>query len=318
MQEKVFVGKKVGRVAGALCLALVFGSVNLAPLAWAAPTVEKNVPAATAAMSNEEVNAWVALLDPASRKALFESEEAFAKYLQQETTRKAAVQAVKAAGFGEEPKAKAILARKNEELLLNLYLGQQLESRLDKNYPPVEEVKSYYQNNKEKLQIEERVSLSQIFLAVPEKASAEEEKAVAKKAKDLAASLQKGSVTFAAAAEKNSDHQPSRLTGGFMGVVKASEMIPEVKKDIMALAPGAVSAPVRSKSGWHIFKMGEKLAVHPISLEEAEPGIRQLLIKAEQEKLGQKVVDGLLGGKTVTVDPATSKKLYSELKEKQK
>lgn len=315
MQRIGLTTKKIGRPVTALFLAALLCSGVAAANPGGAGEGPKNEATAGATMSRAEVGEWVANLDQKSRQALFENEESFAKYLQQEATRKAAVQAVKANGFAEDAKVKFVLTRKSEELLLSLYVAQQLESRLDKNYPSAEEVKSYYEQNKEKLQLEERVALSQIFLAVPEKASGEES---AKKAKELAASLQKGSISFAAAAGKNSDHLPSRLNGGFMGVLKVSELIPEVKNEILALSPGAVSGPVRSKTGWHIFKLSEKLAAQPLSLEEAEAGIRQLLSKAEQEKMGQKIVEALLAGKTVGLDAEASKKLYHELKEKQK
>lgn len=310
--------KMIGKGSTALLVAacLCFGVVGGGPAG--ADEGQKNGAGSGTTISSAEVGEWVSNLDQKSRQALFANEETFAKYLQQEATRKAAVQAVKASGFAEEGKVKYLLNRKGEELLLSLYLAQQLESRFDKNYPPAEEVKAYYERNKEKLQLEERVAVSQIFLAVPEKASGEEEKAVAQKAKELAASLQKGSISFAAAAGKNSDHLPSRLNGGFMGVLKVSELIPELKNEVLALSPGTSSGPVRSKAGWHIFKLGEKMAAQPLSLAEAEAGIRQLLGKAEQEKMGQKIIDSLLAGKTVGFEAEASKKLYGELKEKEK
>lgn len=309
MQKEISISGKIKRGAVGLLVALCWG-VGSPSLCQAG--------AGGAALSGDEFGQLVANLDPKSRQALFESEESFLKYLRQEATRKAVLQAIKASGFAEEARNKYLLARKGEELLLNLYLAQQVEGKLDKNYPPAEEVKAYYERNKEKLQLEERVALAQIFLAVPEKASAEEEKATAKKAKELAEEVRKGTMTFAAAAGKNSDHLPSRLNGGFMGVVKVSELIPEVKNEILALAPGTIGAPVRSKSGWHIFKLSEKLAPQSLSLAEAEQGIRQLLIKGEQETLSQKAIEALLGGKELPFDEAAGKKIYSEMKEKTK
>ncbi len=76
---------------------------------------------------------------------------------------------------------------------------------------------------------------------------------------------------------------PSASEGGDLGTFQRGDLPEDFEKAIFSLAPGTVSKTVRTKYGYHIFMVEEKIAAHQQRLWEVKDQIRERL-QQEQER----------------------------------
>ncbi len=96
--------------------------------------------------------------------------------------------------------------------------------------------------------------LRHILIAVPKDASAEEVNALREQIYKIAVETQ-GEMSFAEAARMYSQDAKTRDSGGDLGYVAEGSMMPELERVVKKLEIGQVSQPVRSETGWHVFKL---------------------------------------------------------------
>jgi peptidyl-prolyl cis-trans isomerase SurA len=75
----------------------------------------------------------------------------------------------------------------------------------------------------------------------------------------------------------------SAKDGGDLGVLKRGELAQDIEEQILALAPGQVSAPYRSQIGWHVFRLESKEALEGDTLARAKQQIRDILFRQKYE-----------------------------------
>ncbi|NGP54140.1 peptidylprolyl isomerase [Thioalkalivibrio sp. XN8] len=97
--------------------------------------------------------------------------------------------------------------------------------------------------------------ISQILVALPADATEAQVAAAAGRAGQIRARLLEGA-DFAALAVAESAGQQA-LSGGRLGWRKGSQLPPQFADVIQSLAPGETSEPVRSSSGFHIFRIND-------------------------------------------------------------
>jgi peptidyl-prolyl cis-trans isomerase SurA len=95
--------------------------------------------------------------------------------------------------------------------------------------------------------------ISQLLVALPQDPTAEQIEAAEARIRDMHARLQAG-VDFAEMAVAESDGQQA-LAGGNLGWRRGSQLPQQFAAVILALQPGQFSDPVRSSSGFHIFRL---------------------------------------------------------------
>ena len=98
--------------------------------------------------------------------------------------------------------------------------------------------------------VEERVSVWQIFLPTPEGTTDSQISELESQSRQIADDIRAGRTDFTNAALSYSAHQPSKLNGGNMGILKVSELIPGIHEPLMALDEGEISDPVKSEMGF--------------------------------------------------------------------
>jgi len=80
----------------------------------------------------------------------------------------------------------------------------------------------------------------------------------------------------------------SKDYGGDLGYFTAAEMVPAFSKAAFALQPGEISAPVKTKYGWHVIKVEDRKAGGPEPYDKVKGAIRLVLLrKAVQDELEQ-------------------------------
>lgn len=74
----------------------------------------------------------------------------------------------------------------------------------------------------------------------------------------LRRNIEKGSISFAAAAKKYSEDTGSASLGGELGYAPASRYDPAFAQGLVSLSVGQISKPIKSSFGWHLIYLEDK------------------------------------------------------------
>jgi peptidyl-prolyl cis-trans isomerase SurA len=170
------------------------------------------------------------------------------------------------ASFREDTRTQIILARlKNQEVINRISVTDQ-------------EIKNFLAQNMSALADRSQVRLQHILIATPEGATPEAIQLAADKTERILGELQNGA-DFAEVALLYSDGRQA-LEGGDLGWMKLSQ-VPSIASDAArTLDKGAISEPVRTASGFHLFRMldykgGERILI-------TQTHARHILIKTNE------------------------------------
>ena len=139
----------------------------------------------------------------------------------------------------------------------------QMVSKVLKNFPSDELVKSAYQNLTNQLRGSLEYNASHILVN-------EEDQA-----KNILKDLNAGK-DFDDLAKKHSVG-PTAKNGGKLNWFDLSTMVPEFSTALMVLSEGDISQPVKTKFGWHVIKLNETREKKIPSLEKVRPELVQNL-----------------------------------------
>jgi parvulin-like peptidyl-prolyl isomerase len=144
-----------------------------------------------------------------------------------------------------------------------------------------EELRAYYDNNKDKFQREERVFLREIVVAQGKANDPVAAATAEKKAIDLVARARKGE-KFPDLAQANSD-APSSKDGGFLNPYVKGDMDPKVEAAVWDKGRGYVTDPIRIENGWLILKVDDQHKAGLADFEEVQPTIQDFLMRSRLE-----------------------------------
>jgi parvulin-like peptidyl-prolyl isomerase len=162
-----------------------------------------------------------------------------------------------------------------------------------KQFVPFEEVKEYYDENVEdEFMKPGKIRARHILISVPQNATQEQEAAARTKIEDLLKQLNEGA-DFATLAKQHSNCA-SKQKGGDLGYFGEGDMVPEFEKAAYKLEKGDISPIVRTKFGYHIIKLEDRLEDEPRELEEVEDKIRGFLVDKDIEKKAYKKAKEIL------------------------
>ncbi len=238
----------------------------------------------------DDLRSVVAVLSEAERARVIGDKAAFAQLVQREAARRSLIRAAQSAGLDSRPEIALLMQRNSEQVLVDSFVQLKAGAALSAEFPSDAQVKAFYENNPERFRLDERIPVWQIFLSAPKDGDPAAVTEIEKQAKATAKALKSGTLTFAEAAAQNSDHEPSRLNGGFMGNLRISELIPEIKAVAVEAKPGEISGPVRSAAGFHLIKRGERIEARTLPLERVAPQIRASMRQAAETRARQRVV----------------------------
>ena len=138
-----------------------------------------------------------------------------------------------------------------EQLTIMRTVGREVQSKVSVTDA---EVRAYYQANKDSIaKRPEAIRLAHILIAF--EPDSQQVRRARQRADSLYAVIQKGR-SFPELAERFSD-DPSGRRGGDLGTFARGEMVPEFEAVAFELKPMAVSAPVRTRFGFHIIQVLE-------------------------------------------------------------
>ncbi len=133
-----------------------------------------------------------------------------------------------------------------------------------------DEVKNYYDNNKDMFKSEETVNAKHILVESKEKAE------------EILEKINNG-VSFEDAALEFSSC-PSSNQGGSLGEFGRGRMVPEFENAAFELAVGEVSGPVQTQFGYHIIKVEGKTEPSMREYDEVKAMIASNLLHEKQNK----------------------------------
>lgn len=134
-----------------------------------------------------------------------------------------------------------------------------------------DEIKKFYEDNKEKFKKPESAVASHILVDSEEKAN------------EVLQEIENGT-SFEEAAKKYSSC-PSKAQGGNLGEFTRGKMVPEFEEAAFAMEVGATSEPVKTQFGYHIIKLTDKKEESLNTFEEVENQINQQLLAMKQQEV---------------------------------
>jgi len=143
-----------------------------------------------------------------------------------------------------------------------------------------------------KLRTAERVRFQHILFNVDPKATAEQSAAVAKKAAEVKAQLDKGA-DFSDLAKQYSDDKVTGKRGGEAGYIVRGQMIKEFEDAVFTLPVGSISNVVKTKLGLHIIRVEEKKIATALTYEDAKPLLTDFLLRTTAAVEYSRFVDDL-------------------------
>ncbi len=144
-----------------------------------------------------------------------------------------------------------------------------------------DEIQQYYTENQEEFKIEETATGRQIVLKVSEKAPAEE---VEKRKQEAMAIIEKAkSGSDFAELAKTFTEGPEKENGGKIGPFTREGIFPPVADAAFSMEIGGISDPIRTRYGWHIFKLEERTPASISPLENVRQSIQSKLASQKQK-----------------------------------
>jgi peptidyl-prolyl cis-trans isomerase C len=153
----------------------------------------------------------------------------------------------------------------------------------DKAQATDEEVKVYYEKNKEKFMRPEARRLKHILISVKPEATTDEWKSKKARAQEVIDKIKAGE-DMSVVAWDYSDG-PYRVKGGDMGLVHQGRLYPPLEKEVFQLEPGRLSGIIETIYGYHIVRVEEVRVTEQLSLEDVYPKVQKELTEKKEKQL---------------------------------
>ena len=154
---------------------------------------------------------------------------------------------------------------------------------IDKAQASDEEVKAYYEKNKNKFMRPEARQLTHILISVKPSADDEERKLKRARAQEVIDKIKAGENMSTVAWDYSDD--PYRVKSGDYGLVHKGRLYPDLEKEVFQIEPGRLSEIVETIYGYHIFRVEKVKASEQLSLEDVHDKIQKELTEKKEKQL---------------------------------
>jgi len=166
-----------------------------------------------------------------------------------------------------DPDVKELIADANRKILIS----RVIEDEAKKSAPVSEDdVKLYYEQNKEKYMVPEMIRASHILTSTEEEAKAAK------------GELNSGADFAKVAKEYSKDLTKDR--GGDLGYFSKGQMIPEFEKPAFSLQPGQVSDIIKTRFGYHIIELTDRKPAAYQDFDEVKDTVRTTIVRDRQRE----------------------------------
>jgi peptidyl-prolyl cis-trans isomerase C len=139
-----------------------------------------------------------------------------------------------------------------------------------------EEVRKFYDDNRDKMKIQERVRASHILIRVPADATDEVKTQKLTEVKSVQTLLKQGE-KFPDVARKYSEDPVSAREGGDLGYFTRGQMVPEFEMVAFSLKTNEISDIVTTKFGYHILLITDRQPAGERSFDDVKADIEKYL-----------------------------------------
>jgi peptidyl-prolyl cis-trans isomerase C len=232
------------------------------------------------------------------QEALLQDPQKMMKMINRMVEAKVLSDKAKAEGFDEEPAIAEQLDIFFNDKLAVAYMQERVLKDISVTD---EELKQYYQANREKYELPEQVRVRHILFRVPIQPTEIQVEEAKKKALDCLSSLKEGD-DFNDVASSVSEDLKSRQKGGDLGWVSAQGLDPAFAKAVFSASKGELSGPVRSNYGFHIFLVEDKRSEKQLSFQSVRGRVEQDLLKEMRSAKGAQFLDKALEESGAVID----------------
>jgi peptidyl-prolyl cis-trans isomerase C len=204
---------------------------------------------------------------PEFAQALFAGSSGKERFLEELIKKEILYQEAVKKGIDKDPEYKAKIEDFKKITLVGLLLQKVIE---EKSKITPEDVKAYYEKNKEDVSPATQIRVSQIVVKTSDDANGIYEK------------LKKGE-DFAKIAKQSSIDAASAKSGGDLGYLSKGQLKPEIESVAAKLKTGEFSPPVKIPAGYLIVKVTDKKLGKPLEFDKVKNLIAQRLA-AEKQK----------------------------------
>jgi peptidyl-prolyl cis-trans isomerase D len=142
-------------------------------------------------------------------------------------------------------------------------------------------IEKFYAENASRYDTQKKVRARHVLARVPPGAPASADEAARKRIEAAAERVAKGE-DFAKVAAEVSDDENTKAKGGELGFLVEALLEKPFAEAAFALAPGQVSAPVRTASGWHLVQVEEVVPPKKIPLADVRLDIARELLAGDR------------------------------------
>jgi len=185
------------------------------------------------------------------------------------------------------------------------------------------EMRQYYREHPDEFMEPATVTLREVFVAVPGRMQAgepvvnvAEEEAARARINAARDRILKGE-DVAAIVEEVSE-SPSKANGGLIGPINLADLAPALRSTVEGLDAGDVSTPVRSQTGYQIFKMEARTESTVSAFDDVRDEIQQGILRERVEAETQKYLERMMDQAVIEWKDDTYRRLYDQGIERRK
>ncbi len=161
----------------------------------------------------------------------------------------------------------------------------------DKSASTDDEIRAYYESNKNRYMRPEARRIIHILIAVKPEASSEQRALKKKRAQEVIDKIKAGE-DMSVIAWDYSDG-PYRVKGGDLGLVHRGRLDPDLEKKVFSLEPGKLSDIIETIYGYHVVRVEKIKPPQQLGLGEASKTIRKQLSEKKEKRLRKALVSRL-------------------------
>lgn len=155
-----------------------------------------------------------------------------------------------------------------------------------------DEIRKYYEINKDRFRKPESIRIRQILIKVPSKPGEDNWRQAEGRAHTIYKDASSGT-DFVRLARRHSDDPASASAGGDMGSIQKGNMQGVFDTMIFGLNPGTVTKPIRSHQGFHIIKIVSTTPSTTKTLEEVKPHVTTLIRRERAREMISLLINDL-------------------------
>lgn len=269
--------RKYALLISILVLAAIYGCAK-----QPSPGQKVLVKVSNSVITVDDFNKKIARLPPYYQNVVQKNKK---RYLEEVIAEKLFYEDAIRKGLNNDKEVAEILQEAKKKIIIAKLIKTEIE---DKAKVSEDQIKAFYEANKDKLKTPEMWRASHILVPTEDEANA------------ILQALKGGAKFEDLAKEKSKDATATR--GGDIGYFRSGQLVPDFEKATLALEVGQTSGVIHTKFGYHIIKLTDKKAPGIQSYEKAKPLIENELRNKKKAELFDQLIIDLKKKYGVTID----------------